>query len=127
MAIRLVEARVDETGSDDRAAWFVCALAVAWPKGPVVAVEGQIDGALAFPPRGMRGFGYDPIFIPEGGAETFGEMDPAEKHAISHRGARLRGSESGPVLTPAPRDLAVYIHWPYCAAHLPLLRFQRRA
>ena len=60
-------------------------LAVAWPKGPVVAVEGRIDGALTFPRRGTRGFGYDPIFIPEGGSLTFGEMDPEAKDAVSHR------------------------------------------
>lgn len=84
-AMRLVEQRLEETGSDDRAAWFVCALAVAWPNGPMVAVEGRVDGALTFPPRGVRGFGYDPIFIPGGGAQTFGEMDPAAKDAISHR------------------------------------------
>ncbi|MGE5566910.1 MAG: non-canonical purine NTP pyrophosphatase, partial [Parcubacteria group bacterium] len=57
----------------------------AWPNGPAVVVEGRIDGTLTFPPRGERGFGYDPIFIPEGGRLTFGEMDPAEKGAISHR------------------------------------------
>jgi XTP/dITP diphosphohydrolase len=51
----------------------------------VVAVEGRIDGTLTFPPRGTRGFGYDPIFIPEGGHQTFGEIPPAEKDAISHR------------------------------------------
>ena len=51
----------------------------------MVAVEGRIDGSLTFPPRGERGFGYDPIFQPEGGQHTFGEMDPDEKHAISHR------------------------------------------
>ena len=84
-AMRLVEQRLEETGSDDRAAWFVCALAVAWPNGPMVAVEGRVDGVLTFPPRGVRGFGYDPIFIPGGGAQTFGEMDPAAKDAISHR------------------------------------------
>ena len=66
-------------------AGFTSALAVAWPDGPCVVVEGRIDGTLAFPPRGDRGFGYDPIFIPEGGALTFGEMDPVEKDAISHR------------------------------------------
>ena len=70
---------------DERGAWFVCALALAWPKGPVVLTEGRIDGALTFPQRGMRGFGYDPIFVPEGGVETFGEIDPAAKAAISHR------------------------------------------
>lgn len=84
-AIALVEQRVEETGSDDAAAWFTCALAVAWPGGPVVVVEGRVDGSLSFPPRGNRGFGYDPIFIPAGHSQTFGEMEPAAKDAISHR------------------------------------------
>ncbi len=84
-AISLVERRLAETGDEDRAAWFVCALAVAWPNGPVVAVEGRIDGALAFPPRGALGFGYDPIFVPAGGALTFGEMAAEAKDAVSHR------------------------------------------
>jgi XTP/dITP diphosphohydrolase len=84
-AIDLVERRLAESEHDDRGAWFICALAVAWPAGPVVAVEGRVDGVLVFPPRGTRGFGYDPIFTPQGGAETFGEMDPAAKAAISHR------------------------------------------
>jgi XTP/dITP diphosphohydrolase len=80
----------EETGFDDLAAWFSCALAVAWPGGPVVAVEGRVDGTLTFPARGTRGFGYDPIFVPanpEGGvgSHTFGEMEPAAKDAISHR------------------------------------------
>ena len=69
----------------DRTGFFTCALAVAWPVGSVFAVEGIVDGTLVFPPRGDRGFGYDPIFIPEGGSETFGEMDPVAKEAISHR------------------------------------------
>jgi len=84
-AIGLVERRLAESEREDRAAWFVCALAVAWPEGPVVVVEGRIDGSLVFPPRGDRGFGYDPIFVPDDGAETFGEMDPSAKAAISHR------------------------------------------
>ena len=84
-AIDLVESRLADTQSDDASAWFVCALAVAWPRGPVAAVEGRVDGALTFPRCGDRGFGYDPIFIPTGGALTFGEMDPAAKDAISHR------------------------------------------
>ena len=85
MAMAKVEERLEETGSDDRAAWFTCALAVAWPKGPAVVVEGRVDGLLTFPPRGDRGFGYDPIFVPVGGRLTFGEMEPAAKDAISHR------------------------------------------
>jgi len=85
MAMAKVEERLETTGSDDRAAWFTCALAVAWPNGPAVVVEGRIDGVLTFPPRGDKGFGYDPIFVPEHGALTFGEMDPAAKEAVSHR------------------------------------------
>jgi XTP/dITP diphosphohydrolase len=84
-AMAKVEARLEATGAEDRGAWFTCALAVAWPDGPAVVVEGRVDGTLTFPPRGTRGFGYDPIFIPEGLAETFGEMDPAAKDALSHR------------------------------------------
>lgn len=85
LAMAKVEERLIETGSDDRSAWFTSALAVAWPGGPAVVVEGRVDGQLVFPGRGDRGFGYDPIFVPEGYNQTFGEMDPAEKDAISHR------------------------------------------
>ena len=84
-AMQKVEERLQETGSEDLAAWFTCALALAWPDGPAVVVEGRVDGTLSFPPRGTRGFGYDPIFTPEGRDQTFGEMDPAEKDAMSHR------------------------------------------
>jgi XTP/dITP diphosphohydrolase len=84
-AMARVERELRERGSDNRRAWFTCALAVAWPQGPVVAVEGRVDGTLVFPPRGDRGFGYDPIFVAEGESLSFGEMDPAAKHAISHR------------------------------------------
>jgi XTP/dITP diphosphohydrolase len=84
-AMRRVEERLEETGSSDRRAWFTSALAVAWPDGPAVVVEGRVDGLLTFPPRGDRGFGYDPIFIPEGQTQTFGELDPALKDSISHR------------------------------------------
>ncbi len=85
-AMAKVEERLIETGSDDRGAWFTSALAVAWPEGgPAVVVEGEVHGQLTFPARGTRGFGYDPIFIPNGHDQTFGEMDPAAKDAISHR------------------------------------------
>ena len=69
----------------DRRAHFAAALSLAWPDGHCETFEGRVDGRLGFPPRGGRGFGYDPVFIPNGHEETFGEMDPAEKHAISHR------------------------------------------
>ena len=94
-AMRRVEERLEETGSDDRRAWFTSALAVAWPDGPAVVVEGRVDGTLTFPPRGDRGFGYDPLFVPDGHSETFGEMDPALKDSISHRArafAKLRAA-----------------------------------
>lgn len=85
VAMKKVEDRLEEIGATDRTAWFTSALAVAWPDGPCVVVEGEVHGVLTFPPRGDRGFGYDPIFIPEGGDLTFGEMEPAAKEAISHR------------------------------------------
>jgi len=72
-------------GNPDRAAHFVCVLALAFPDGGEEVFEGRVDGTLVFPPRGEKGFGYDPIFIPEGGQETFGEMEPDAKHVISHR------------------------------------------
>ena len=80
-------ARVEtELGDNpDRSAHFVCALTLAWPDGHDETFVGTVHGALTFPPRGERGFGYDPIFIAEGHAQTFGEMDPAQKHAMSHR------------------------------------------
>jgi XTP/dITP diphosphohydrolase len=84
-AMDLVETRLAEAATEDLSAWFVCALAVAWPGGPIVAVEGRVNGRLTFPRRGSRGFGYDPIFTPDGGGLTFGEMDPEAKDAISHR------------------------------------------
>ncbi|MBB5745096.1 RdgB/HAM1 family non-canonical purine NTP pyrophosphatase [Brevundimonas variabilis] len=85
LAMSKVEQRLEDIGATDRRAWFTSALAVAWPDGPCVVVEGQVHGSVTFPPRGDRGFGYDPIFIPEGGRLTFGEMDPVEKDAMSHR------------------------------------------
>jgi XTP/dITP diphosphohydrolase len=75
-----------ETGENpNRSAWFICALCLAFPDGHTEVFEGRVDGSLAWPPRGERGFGYDPIFVPEGAALTYGETDPAEKHATSHR------------------------------------------
>lgn len=85
VAMRKVETRLEEAGADDFSAWFTCALAVAWPNGPAVVVEGRVDGTLSFPPRGDRGFGYDPIFTPVGHDRTFGEMAPEEKDGMSHR------------------------------------------
>jgi XTP/dITP diphosphohydrolase len=74
-----------ELGDKDREAMFVAVLALAWPDGRAELFRGEAPGNLTWPPRGDRGFGYDPIFVPQGGTLTFGELDPAEKHRISHR------------------------------------------
>ena len=84
-AMAKVERRMDESDDKSTHAWFTCALAVAWPHGPAFVVEGRIDGNLTFPPRGLNGFGFDPIFVPEGHQMTFGEMDPKAKDDMSHR------------------------------------------
>jgi len=82
---RETEAAGPEAGHD---AHFACALAIAWPNdGQAETFEGRVDGTLVWPPRGDRGFGYDPMFVPVGGDLTFGEMEPAAKHTISHRAA----------------------------------------
>lgn len=85
MAMQQVEQKLAESGSDDRRAHFICSLSLVWPDGFDVTVEGRVDGTLAWPPRGSNGFGYDPMFIADGYDQTFGEMDPALKHAIGHR------------------------------------------
>lgn len=77
-------------GRADRRAWFVCALSLAWPDceaepGGTATFLGRIEGMVAWPPRGTHGFGYDPMFVPLGGVETYGEMDPMLKTATSHR------------------------------------------
>lgn len=84
-AIAMDRVRAEMGDAADRSAHFVCALALAWPDGHVETFEGRVDGSISFPPRGDKGFGYDPIFIPEGFDITFAEMDPQKKHAMSHR------------------------------------------
>ncbi len=80
-------AQVHERAGDaaDRRAWFVAALCLAWPDGHTETFVGRVDGTMVWPPRGVNGFGYDPMFVPEGGKATFGEMAPDAKHAVSHR------------------------------------------
>ncbi len=82
-AMARVEAELGDT--PDRRARFVAALTLAWPDGHCETFEGRVDGTLVAPPRGTRGFGYDPMFLPDDRTETFGEMEPTEKHKISHR------------------------------------------
>ena len=85
---REVEAAGPDAGHD---AHFACALAIAWPNdGQAENFEGRVDGTLTWPPRGDKGFGYDPIFVPAGHEATFAEMDPAQKHQMSHRADAFR-------------------------------------
>jgi XTP/dITP diphosphohydrolase len=74
-----------DLGNKDRNARFVAVLALAWPGDRAELFRGEVEGILTWPPRGDRGFGYDPMFIPLGGNLTFGEIDPEEKHRVSHR------------------------------------------
>ena len=85
LAMDRVERELAATGDRDRRAAFISVLCLAWPGGRDEVFEGRVDGDLVWPPRGDRGFGYDPIFVPDGYDITFGEMDPAHKHTISHR------------------------------------------
>lgn len=84
-AMARVEHELHASGTADCSAKFVCALAFTQPGKATQIFEGEIRGHLTFPPRGTNGFGYDPIFVAEGMTQTFGEMAPSQKHAISHR------------------------------------------
>jgi XTP/dITP diphosphohydrolase len=88
-----LKAETSGDGEVDRRASFVCVLSLAWPDGHVESFEGVVRGQLVWPPRGDKGFGYDPIFVPEGETETFGEMPTEKKLPLTHRAiafARLR-------------------------------------
>ena len=86
MAMGKVEGMLQQKGADvPRDAWFSCVLAIAWPDGDTAVYEGRVDGTLTWPPRGTMGFGYDPVFVPSGREMTLAELDPQEKHRISHR------------------------------------------
>ncbi len=97
MAMGKVEGMLCALGpGTDRSAWFSCVLALAWPDGETAVYEGRVDGALVWPPRGDKGFGYDPVFVPAGASQTFAEIDPEAKHRISHRAnafAKLVGAQ----------------------------------
>ena len=88
VAMTRIEREMD--GKNDRKARFICALSLAWPDGHCDSFEGKVTGVLTFPPSGTKGFGYDPIFIADGHTVTFAEMEPAAKHAISHRADAFR-------------------------------------
>ncbi len=93
-------ARHGDFAEADRRAAFVCALCLAWPDDELLEFEGRVEGEIVWPPRGEGGFGYDPVFVPEGESRTFAEMRPAEKDAFSHRGraaaALLAATGAGP-------------------------------
>jgi len=99
MAMGKVEGLLYEQGPQvDRSAHFSCVLALAWPGGETAVYEGRVEGAVTWPPRGDRGFGYDPVFVARGMSQTFAEIDPEEKHRISHRAdafARLVAGQFG--------------------------------
>jgi len=84
-AMQHVHDELTKTNLSDMSAHFICALALVWPDGDEICVEGRVDGQIIWPPRGAFGFGYDAIFLPDGHSQSFGEMDPAAKHAMSHR------------------------------------------
>ncbi|PIE15955.1 MAG: non-canonical purine NTP pyrophosphatase, RdgB/HAM1 family [Rhodobacterales bacterium] len=75
----------EKNAPEPRTAAFNCTLCLAWPDGHDELFEGIVRGAVSWPMRGDQGFGFDPIFVPDGHSQTFGEMDPAQKHAMSHR------------------------------------------
>ena len=81
----MTEVHTRSLASADQRAWFICALCLAWPDSHTETFVGRVDGTLTWPPRGDKGFGYDPMFTPTAGQLTYGEMEPAEKHASSHR------------------------------------------
>lgn len=80
---------LEETGSEDRSAYFMCVLVLALPGGKIQIFEGKVDGEIALEKRGQNGFGYDKIFVPSGYDLTFGELSKEEKHSMSHRGRAL--------------------------------------
>ncbi|MEM9571738.1 MAG: RdgB/HAM1 family non-canonical purine NTP pyrophosphatase [Pseudomonadota bacterium] len=86
-AMEKVERELNAIEAEDRSARFVSCLAVAWPDGHEVTFRGEVEGTLTWPPRGEMGFGYDPVFVPTGFDVTFAELEPAQKHAMSHRAA----------------------------------------
>lgn len=91
-AMRIVEEKLHEAHaktSAQRKAAFISALCVAWPDGEVISFEGRVDGTLVWPPRGTAGFGYDPMFLPDGKTKTFGEMTAEEKHGLPPLGEGL--------------------------------------
>ena len=84
-AAAMQRVHAESGAADDKRAWFIAALCLGWPDGRTATFVGRVDGIAVWPPRGDKGFGYDPMFVPSGGTLTFGEIEPEKKHAISHR------------------------------------------
>ncbi len=105
---------------------FISVLCLGWPDGETELFEGKVYGHIVWPPRGTNGFGYDPIFVADGQTMTFGEMEPADKYAISHRTRafdvfkRACLEDAGALTRPA---FGVYVHWPFCAQKCPYCDF----
>src|SRR5579863_1920846 len=97
-------ARVERELGDnpDRRAYFVAVLALAWPDGHLEHFRGEVHGGVVFPPRGTRGFGYDPIFLPAGARETFGELDGGARMRVSHRTVAFRRLAAACLPPPQP-------------------------
>lgn len=97
-------ARVERELGDnpDRRAYFVAVLALAWPDGQLESFRGEVHGSVVFPPRGTRGFGYDPIFLPAGATETFGELDSEARMRVSHRTVAFRQLAAACLPAPVP-------------------------
>ena len=132
-AMARIERLLQERGATQpaqRKAHFVSALCVAWPDDHIEEVEARVDGTLVWPPRGSAGFGYDPVFLPDGHARTFGEMTSIEKHGLpplglglSHR-ARAFVKLAETALTSADtKAFGVYVHWPFCLSKCPYCDF----
>ena len=143
-AMTRVERLLAERGAKNpsqRKAHFVSALCVAWPDGHTEEVEARADGTLVWPPRGTAGFGYDPMFLPDGYMRTFGEMTSIEKHGLPPLGSGCRIARAllsswrrsaltkSQVRLPAEQRNAkseafgVYVHWPFCLSKCPYCDF----
>ena len=143
-AMEPIEVMLHERGAtapEKRTAHFVSALCVAWPDGHVEEFEARVDGTLVWPPRGDLGFGYDPMFLPDGHTRTFGEMSSEEKHGLPPRGRRpvasrprlpqARGGvpwarladQDRPLTSRSDTAFGVYVHWPFCLSKCPYCDF----
>jgi len=90
VAMQKIEDALNSTHAEDRSAHFACALTLAWPDGHTESFEGRVHGVMVWPARGDKGFGYDPTFVPNGFEVTFAQMEPQQKHAMSHRATAFK-------------------------------------